>query len=452
MNILEMLAVTKTVIVLAFLTMANCGIFHAIVDEPVLGSCCPPVSRRQNSIPVHYVTGTHYEVGYSVGRTFGSMIKEYVRSYEPLQSEFLPMYAQPEGRQIYEESLKSTQKYFPQYVIELQGMADGSGVPFHELFLMALDDTLPKNLNVTSKDKGPTGCTSLIINQPNSQLLGHTEDALSETVNNYYIMAAHVVPGESELGGRFPAREEKFKALTYAGHLPGYASGHNHYGLVFSINTIFVSKPLRGKIPREFITRALLSSRADLGEILDILTNEGVGTADGFNVNFGFLHVPKESRVFHTVEVTPKVDCDKSEVYLADFGIGNNSIHTNRLLHLKYPELDESAYGSSVSRESRYKQITANKTAASFQDMLEVLGNRDDKPWPIFSDKSDARVSTINLGVFDFNKKTWTMWSNDPINNPPLLQLSLIFTDLINPLKNDLVIKEVEVVENLYIE
>jgi len=360
------------------------------------------------------------------------------------------MYAQPEGRQIYEESLKSTQKYFPQYVIELQGIADGSGVPFHELFLMALDDTLPKNLNASSKDKGPVGCTSLIINQPNAQLLGHTEDAMSETVNNYYIVAAHVMPGESELGGMFPAREEKFEALAYAGHLPGYASGHNHYGLVFSINTIFVSKPLKSKIPREFITRALLSSRADIGEILEILTNEGVGTADGFNVNFGFLNVPKESRVFHTVEVTPKIDSDKSEVHLTDFGVGNNSLHTNRLLHLKYPELDEAAYGSSLSRESRYKQMTANKTVESMQDMLEVLGNREDDPWPIFSDKFDARVSTINLGVFDFNKKIWVMWANDPINNPPILQLPLTFADLISPVRNDIGINKVEEFETFY--
>jgi len=35
---------------------------------------------------------------------------------------------------------------------------------------MALDDTLPKNLNASSKDKGPVGCTSLIINQPNAQV------------------------------------------------------------------------------------------------------------------------------------------------------------------------------------------------------------------------------------------------------------------------------------------
>lgn len=86
--------------------------------------------------------------------------------------------------------------------------------------------------------------------------MGHTEDALSETVNNYYIIAAHVIPGEDESGGLFSAREEKFEALAYAGHLPGYASGHNYHGLVFSINTIFVSKPLRGRIRKPRVAPA----------------------------------------------------------------------------------------------------------------------------------------------------------------------------------------------------
>lgn len=66
------------------------------------------------------------------------MIKDFVNSYEPLQKEFLVLYAQPEGRQIFEESLKTTEKYFPQYVIELKGVADGSGVPFHEVISIIL--------------------------------------------------------------------------------------------------------------------------------------------------------------------------------------------------------------------------------------------------------------------------------------------------------------------------
>lgn len=64
------------------------------------------------------------------------MIKEYLSSYEPLQAEFLSLYKEPEGRQIYEESLRSTEKYFPQYVIELKGMADGADVPFHEVTVL----------------------------------------------------------------------------------------------------------------------------------------------------------------------------------------------------------------------------------------------------------------------------------------------------------------------------
>ncbi|XP_025422737.1 uncharacterized protein LOC112692322 isoform X1 [Sipha flava] len=437
----------KTALAVVSLTLVNFGVLHglSIVDE-VSGTCCPPVARRQNSIPVHYVTGTHYEVGYSVGRTFGTIIKQFISAYEPLQSELLKMFALPEGRKIYEESLKSTEQYFPQYVIELKGMADGADVPFHELFLMALDDTLPKNLNTSSKDKGPVGCTSFIINNLNAQLLGHTEDAMSETVNNYYIISAHVVPGEDESGGLFAARDEKFEALAYAGHLPGYASGHNHHGLVFSINTIFVSKPLRGKIPREFITRALLASKANLTEIVDVLTNKGIGTADGFNVNFAFLDVPVKSRVFYTAEVTPKAEDNRSEVYLADFGIGRNSLHTNRLLHLKYPELNEAAYGSSVSRESRYRQMTKNRDATSLEDMIEILGNKEDDPWPIFSDKATARVSTIHLGIFDFIGKTWTMWTNDPINNAPLLQLPLTFRNFVNPIGNKVATNKVDAI------
>lgn len=37
-------------------------------------SYCQTVPRRQNAIPVHYVTGTHYEVGYSVVSTLHTKI------------------------------------------------------------------------------------------------------------------------------------------------------------------------------------------------------------------------------------------------------------------------------------------------------------------------------------------------------------------------------------------
>ncbi|XP_050527410.1 uncharacterized protein LOC126897677 [Daktulosphaira vitifoliae] len=394
---------------------------------------------KRVSIPVHYVSGSHYEVGYSVGRTYGQMIKDFLKIYSPLH-DYLKLLEKPEGRIIYEESLKATEKYFPQYVTELQGVADGAKVSFEELFLMALDDTLPMNINKEHIDRGPVGCSSLLVNQPNGQFLGHTEDALASTEDNYYIIAAHIIPNKYESGGVFKAREEKFEALAYAGHLPGYASGYNYHGVVFSINTIFVTKPLRGRIPREFITRALLSSRANMTEIIEILTNEGVGTADAFHVNLAFLNVPKESRIFHSIEVSPNSNKFQSEVFTADFSFGTNSFHANRFLHLKYSESDdELSYGSSVKREERYKQLTENNTVSSLNDVLNVLGNEDDGKSSIFRNIPDELVKTIHLGVFDLNKKVWMMWTKNPIHNPPLVQLSLTFNDLLSlPIRKDI--------------
>lgn len=56
------------------------------------------------------------------------------------------------------------------------------------------------------------------------------------------------------------------------------------------------------------------------------------------------------------------------------------------------------------------------------------------------------------VGVFDFDKKTWTLWTNDPIDNPPMLQLTLTFTDLIGPTKSDIGNNKIEVIETIYPE
>lgn len=83
------------------------------------------------------------------------------------------------------------------------------------------------------------------------QLIGHNEDALNTTINHFYIVSAHIKPNIGEGDGIFPIREEKWEAMTYAGSLSGYASGHNYHGLVFSVNTIFAKNLRRNKI-REF--------------------------------------------------------------------------------------------------------------------------------------------------------------------------------------------------------
>lgn len=78
-----------------------------------------------------------------------------------------------------------------------------------------------------------------ILHAPKQEILGHNEDALSETLNHWYLVSAHLLePGY---------KEEKFTSLSYAGFLPGYTMGYNHHGLVYTINTLSAANLRTGK-------------------------------------------------------------------------------------------------------------------------------------------------------------------------------------------------------------
>jgi hypothetical protein len=56
-----------------------------------------------------------------------------VSSSSALHDCYLPIYKTPEGLKIYTETLEVVSASFPQYLRELQGIADGSGVEFHKV-------------------------------------------------------------------------------------------------------------------------------------------------------------------------------------------------------------------------------------------------------------------------------------------------------------------------------
>lgn len=61
------------------------------------------------------------------------MIEEYVQQSSYLKDELLPAYNTSRGKHIYQDTLNLMLKKFPHYVRELQGIADGSQVPFHQV-------------------------------------------------------------------------------------------------------------------------------------------------------------------------------------------------------------------------------------------------------------------------------------------------------------------------------
>ncbi|XP_076242090.1 C45 family peptidase tan [Calliopsis andreniformis] len=370
---------------------------------------------RRNAIPIIHVRGTHYDIGFDIGRTFSGLIQNFVKTYNPLNETYLPMYETEAGKKVYEETLACVEKQFPGYLREIQGTAEGANVPFHKLFLMHLDDIVPNV--VKGEPQGnelPVGCSTILCNQPGQEILGHNEDALSETLNHWYLVSAHVVePG---------CKEEKFTSLSYAGFLPGYTMGYNHHGLVYSINTLSAYSLRCGKTPRYFLTRALLAVE-NYVEAQQVLRNDGCGAAEGFSVNMTFL-MQEGDRMFHNVEIGPcEIDGTQSQMSTLTISPGENTFHCNKYLRLKIPETGGLIIDSSIRR---LETICKHPPPKSREDVINILSDQTDDTYRVYQEiNKDDPVKTIATGIFDCIERTWSIYTDKPSLNNPILIIPL---------------------------
>lgn len=67
------------------------------------------------------------------GRTFKGMIQEFVLQSTYLNEDLIPAYNSEKGQEIYKETTEIVRQKFPHYMQELQGIADGSEVPFFKV-------------------------------------------------------------------------------------------------------------------------------------------------------------------------------------------------------------------------------------------------------------------------------------------------------------------------------
>ncbi|CRK99553.1 CLUMA_CG012870, isoform A [Clunio marinus] len=373
---------------------------------------------RRHNIPVVYARGNHYDVGFDVGRTFSAMIKDFVSKSALLNSSYLPIYNTPQGKKVYNETLEVVTKSFPQYLRELQGVADGAGVEFYKLFLFHLDEILPNVAKQRSSGIEPTGCSTVYVNGDKEEILGHTEDASRDSLNAFYLVSAHIISQEPE--GKYGVKVEKFTSLCYAGHLPGYTMSYNHHGLILTINTL-VARTLNGKkTPRHFITRALLAAE-NYDEAIKILKDFGVGAADGCSLNLTFLNGFDE-RKFYNIELGPALpSSDESLLDIQAFGTGECSIHCNNYLRLKVLECVDPYMNST---KERYQTLIKFSEPRSLKGIIQMLGDQTGENW-IFRDRPGPVNKTICVGIFDLKRRTWSLYKDNPKTNEPLLILHL---------------------------
>lgn len=371
---------------------------------------------RRHCIPIIYTRGTYYEVGFDVGRTFSGLIQNFVNNYSVLNKEYLPAYETPEGRKAYDDTYNCVKENFPHYISELEGTADGAQVPFHKLFLLHMDNIILKGADKNFA-KEAMGCSSIALNEKGQEILGHTEDALGETLNHFYFVSAHIISDKPQ--GRWKVKEEKFTSLCYAGHLPGYTMNYNHHGLVFSINTLCPATLQPGKTPRHFITRALLAAET-FEQAQHILRDSGVGAGDGCSINMTFLKQDGD-RLFHNCEMAPTDEKNESILSILTASPGEAFYHCNAYLRLSMPQYDKFMLKSS---EARLGTLRSLKVPKCKEDVIKMLSNESHPELPVFID--GKLINTIAVGIFDCVQKTWSIYADNPSKTDPLVVLPLI--------------------------
>ncbi|KAJ8738068.1 hypothetical protein PYW08_000663 [Mythimna loreyi] len=383
-------------------------------------SCQQPLGRRA-AVPVIYVQGSHYEVGFDVGRTFSSVIKSFIASYANLR-DFEKEYKTETGRSAYDKTLDNMKKRFPYYVKEMQGVADGANVPFYQLFLLQMDDLIG-NVNDNHIPRNDTGgCSSIAFKNPHATLLGHTEDAFHETLNHFYIMSAHIIPTpeDREAG----AVEERFASLCYAGHMPGYTMGYNQNGLVFSINTLSPLILKHGNTPRTFLTRAMLTAK-NFSQAEQILRDEGLGIGNGFSVNMIWTNNWGDRQVYN-VEVSPDLKADRSHLNIQKYD-KDVLVHCNKYQRTNVTEVTGSIIDSSVERLAVIHSYPKPHDRA---DLAEIISDTSGKNYRVFANRPDDIIMTIAAGIFDLDKRTWSIYINKPKCSEPVAVLPITFSRL----------------------
>lgn len=134
--------------------------------------------------------------------------------------------------------------------------------------------------------------------------------------------------------------------------------------------------------------------------------------------------------MFHNVEMGPAVKPNdkESQLNILTISPGEHILHANKYLRLKVPEVTGLIIDSSVERHDTFKLFKAPKCK---EDVIKMLGDTSAKDHMVFRDKAGEEefLKTICVGIFDLNKRTWSLYKDNPKTNEPLVVMPLVLKE-----------------------
>lgn len=345
-----------------------------------------------------YCEGLPREIGYIIGRTFGDGIVRTLEEHEGLNTRFMPYCRTPAGRARYQHLVALHRNRFPTFIDELEGMAEGAGVPFEKLFVINLRGEYRRYAG--DGDEG--GCSTFSRVSPDTAVFGHNEDGLALYRGQTYLVRAR------------PQDKPVFAAFCYPGFLPGNAFGFNDAGICFAANNVQPCSAREG-VGRHFIARSLLECRS-LPEAIAAV--QPPDRAYGFNYTIGSL---RERRIVN-VEVAP------DEIAVTD--IRGPYFHANHFVELG--SVEQEITESSRERYERGTRYIRDHPVKGREDILTLLRDGEGR-LPILRDaRPPDPFVTLVTALFDLDARKLVLYDGSKSGNDtrlkPLAELSLDFS------------------------
>lgn len=292
----------------------------------------------------------NYDLGYQIGNKLKKHIqRSLARKINHISN---PILSQNIKKSY--QYLLTTNKYFPLYVKELEGLAYGAEVSFDQIFLV--------NCREIYDDLDQQRCTTVAVPYQNGYVIGHNEDW--EQGGDIYIFT--VTLDNMVIFG-----------LNYFTEIMGNAICVNSHSTVQAINDLAHTGNKIG-VPKNFIARDILSKRS-IEQIISVFSY--CPRASGFN----HVILTKERRLFNVESTAEKIEIQE---------IGQEKfIHTNHYLG-KLRMYERWPHNRAFIRYKKAKQLI--KVVNTIEDVKRFLRKNDGYPISIMNDETNASI-VINM-------------------------------------------------------
>mmetsp|Transcript_57996 Transcript_57996/g.155307 ORF Transcript_57996/g.155307 Transcript_57996/m.155307 type:complete len:391 (-) Transcript_57996:114-1286(-) len=344
----------------------------------------------------------HFELGLAIGRAMGAVVRQAWEGDEELRA-MEQWTASGEGQRIFDNLVGTSNRSFPLYTREVEGMAEGAQIPLRRMLVNQLREELAQWLSREDPRRPRVGhCTDAYAVDPYAGVtaLGHNDDWDVYWRNATYVVVATALDAKG--GVKF-----RFGTWVYPGYLLGEQLNWNSYGLLWTCNSLFPQRFLDDGVGTAWVARHMVEAKS-LEDLIDRAADKRVTTAMNYNV--GTL----QRKVLWNLEV------DAGGVNAIE-QITGPYLHTNEFKLLNSPQFPED---SSDHRQHRWDALRPNTVPG----VRAFLSDRADPHWPVWRNRTGGDdCYTQVTGLFDLERRTLSVWTVPAASAAPELELALDF-------------------------